>query len=46
MILDFESRDDGDVMIHKYIIIILISYNIEYSESIITCYMPQCYIII
>jgi len=46
MILDLGSRDDGDVIIHKYRIIILISYNIRYSESVITCYMLQCYIII
>jgi hypothetical protein len=46
MILDLESRDGGDVMIHKYQIIILISYNIGYSELVITCHMPQCYIII
>jgi hypothetical protein len=44
MILDLGSHDDGNVMIHKYIII-LISYNIGYSESVITCHMPQCYII-
>jgi hypothetical protein len=46
MIWDLGSRDDGDVMIHKYLIIILISYNIGYSESVITCHMLQCYIII
>jgi hypothetical protein len=46
MILDLGSRDDGDVIIHKYRIIILISYNIRYSGSVITCYMLQCYNII
>jgi hypothetical protein len=46
MILDLESRDNGNVMIHKYLIIILISYNIGYSETLITCYMSECYIII
>jgi len=35
MILDIRSRDDSDVMIHKYLIIILMSYNIGYSESMI-----------
>jgi len=37
MILDLESRD---VMIHKYRIIILISYNIRYGRSMVTCHMP------
>jgi hypothetical protein len=46
MILDLGSRDNGDLMIHEYLIIILISYNIGYSESMITCHMSQCYIII
>jgi len=46
IIFDLGSRDHGDVMIHKYLIIILISYNIRYSESVITYQMPQCYIII
>jgi hypothetical protein len=46
MILDLGSRDDSDVMSHKYLIIILISYNIGYSESVITCHMLQSYIII
>jgi hypothetical protein len=46
MTLDFGSRDDGDLMIHKYRMIILISYNIRYSGSVITCHMPQSYIII
>lgn len=46
MILDFGSRNEGDIMIHKYLIIILISYNIGYSELIIACHMLQCYIII
>jgi hypothetical protein len=46
MILDLGSRDDGDVMIYKYRMIILISYNIRYSGSVITCHMPQYYIIL
>jgi hypothetical protein len=46
MILNLRSCDDNDVMIHKYLIIIFISYSIGYSELVITCYMPQCYIII
>jgi hypothetical protein len=46
MILYLESRDDDDVVIHKYRMIILISYNIRYSGLVITCHMPQCYIII
>jgi Mg2+/Co2+ transporter CorB len=36
MILDFESRDVSDVMIHKYRIIILVSYNIRCSGSVMT----------
>jgi hypothetical protein len=40
MILDIGSHYDGNVMIHKYLIIILISYNIGYSESVIICHMP------
>jgi len=46
MILNLRSHDDGDVMIHKYRMIILINYNIKYSGSVITYHMPQCYIII
>jgi hypothetical protein len=39
MILDFRSHDDGDVMIQKYRMIILISYNIRYSGFLhVICY--------
>jgi hypothetical protein len=46
MILNLGSRDDGDVIIHKYLIIILMTLEFGYSESVITCHMPLYYIII
>jgi hypothetical protein len=39
MILDLGSRVDGDIIIHKYRMIIIIRYNIRYSGSVITCHM-------
>jgi hypothetical protein len=43
MILDLRSRD---VMIIKYLMIILITYNKVIAYFIFTCHMAQCYIII